>query len=75
MQMATCITADDWPIRDASTGGSGALSTPMPTIARLLFVLLVLTGAVAGTVFALGTFVEPEPREITVRLRMDGFGR
>jgi len=47
----------------------------MPTIARLLFVLLLLAGAVAGTVFALGTFVEPEPREITVRLRMDGFGR
>lgn len=47
----------------------------MPTIFRLLFVLLVLTGVVAGTVFALGTFIEPEPHEITVRLPMDGFGR
>ncbi|MBC2861518.1 hypothetical protein [Stappia sp. 28M-7] len=47
----------------------------MPTIFRLLFVLLVLAGVAAGTVFALGTFVEPEPHEITVRLQMDGFGR
>ncbi|WP_199270317.1 MULTISPECIES: hypothetical protein [Stappia] len=47
----------------------------MPTIFRLLFVLLVLTGAVAGAIFALGTFIEPEPHEITVRLPMDGFGR
>jgi hypothetical protein len=47
----------------------------MPTLSRLIVVLALLGGLAAASVYALGTFVEPAPREITVRLRMDGFGR
>ncbi|WP_306030326.1 hypothetical protein [Stappia sp. MMSF_3263] len=47
----------------------------MPTLTRLLLVLLTLAGIGTGTIYALGTLVEPDPHEITVRLRMDGFGR
>lgn len=47
----------------------------MPTLSRLLIVVALLAGVATATVYALGTLVEPSPREITVRLRMDGFGR
>ncbi|SDU40159.1 hypothetical protein [Stappia sp. ES.058] len=47
----------------------------MPTLTRLLVALVVLAGLSAAVVYSLGTFVEPSPREITVRLRVDGFGR
>jgi hypothetical protein len=47
----------------------------MPTLTRLLLVLVALAGIGGGAIYALGTFVEPEPHEITVRLKMDGFGR
>ncbi|WP_169391296.1 hypothetical protein [Stappia stellulata] len=47
----------------------------MPTLTRLLVALVVLAGLGAAVVYALGTFVEPSPHEITIRLRMDGFGR
>lgn len=47
----------------------------MPTLTRLLVALVVLAGLGVAAVYSLGTFVEPSPREITVRLRVDGFGR
>jgi hypothetical protein len=47
----------------------------MPTLSRLIIALVVLSGLAVAGVYALGTFVTPEPHEITVRLKMDGFGR
>lgn len=54
---------------------TGSNAGPMPTLTRLLLVLVALAGIGTGTIYALGTLVEPDPHEITVRLRMDGFGR
>ncbi|WP_168206278.1 hypothetical protein [Labrenzia sp. PHM005] len=47
----------------------------MPTITRLLLALIVLGAIGYGTLYALATFVEPREREITVRVKKDGFGR
>lgn len=47
----------------------------MPTLTRLVLTLIVLAGLGYATVYALATFVEPAPREITVRVPMEGFGR
>ena len=38
----------------------------MPTLFRFLLVVAVLAGLGFAAMFALATFVEPEPREITV---------
>ena len=40
----------------------------MPTLFRLLFVLAVLFGIVYGGMFALTVFVEPNTREMSVRV-------
>ena len=40
----------------------------MPTLFRFLFVVAVLAGLAYGAMFALATFVEPQPREITVTI-------
>lgn len=37
----------------------------MPTLFRFLFVIGVLAGIVWGSMVALVTFVEPQPREMT----------
>ena len=47
----------------------------MPTLTRLILSLCLLGGIVVAAIYALGTFVEPAPRDITVRVQMDGFGR
>jgi xanthosine utilization system XapX-like protein len=47
----------------------------MPTLSRLVLALALIAGIAVASVYALGTFVEPAPREITLRLKMDGFGR
>ncbi|GGE99363.1 MULTISPECIES: hypothetical protein [Stappia] len=47
----------------------------MPTLSRLLFVLVLLGGLAVAAVYGLATFVEPSQRDITVRVQMDGFGR
>ncbi|WP_420413189.1 hypothetical protein [Roseibium sp.] len=47
----------------------------MPTITRLLLALIILGAIGYGTLYALATFVEPREREITVRVKKDGFGR
>ncbi len=54
---------------------SPVCSTLMPTLTRLVLTLIVLAGLGYATVYALATFVEPAPREITVRVPMEGFGR
>jgi xanthosine utilization system XapX-like protein len=40
----------------------------VPTLFRFLFVIAVLAGLAYGAMFALATFVEPQPREITVTI-------
>ncbi|MEM8650766.1 MAG: histidine kinase [Pseudomonadota bacterium] len=40
----------------------------MPSLFRFLFVLAVLAGLVYGGAVALTVFVEPKPREMTVKI-------
>ncbi|WP_305988212.1 hypothetical protein [Roseibium sp. MMSF_3544] len=47
----------------------------MPTLTRLLLVLALLGALGYGTIYALANFVDPREREITVRVKKDGFGR
>jgi len=47
----------------------------LPTLTRLIVVLLVLGGLGYGAIYALANFVEPREREITIRVQKDGFGR
>ena len=46
----------------------------MPTLIRFLVVVALLGGLVFAGMFALATFVQPEPREITVTLPNSRFG-
>jgi hypothetical protein len=45
----------------------------MPSLFRFLLVLGVLGGLTYGAIFALATFVNPKPREITVTIPPDKF--
>ena len=40
----------------------------MPTLFRFLLIIAVIGGIAFAAMFALATFVEPEPREITVTI-------
>ena len=40
----------------------------MPTLFRFLFVVLVLAGLGFAVIYALATFVEPQPREMSVTI-------
>ena len=40
----------------------------MPTLFRLLALIAVAAGIAFGAMFALSTFVEPEPREMSVTI-------
>ncbi|ARM90240.1 hypothetical protein RHEC894_CH03999 [Rhizobium sp. CIAT894] len=40
----------------------------MPTLFRFLFFCAILAGTVYGAMWALVTFVEPEPRDVTIRI-------
>ena len=40
----------------------------MPSLIRLLVILAILGGSVYGGMVALTIFVEPEPREMTVKI-------
>ena len=40
----------------------------MPSLIRFLVICGVLAAVVYGTMFALATFVEPNPREMTVKI-------
>ncbi|MBB4479316.1 MULTISPECIES: hypothetical protein [Rhizobium] len=40
----------------------------MPSLFRFLFVCAILAGTVYGAMWALATFVEPEPRDVTIRI-------
>jgi hypothetical protein len=43
----------------------------MPSLIRLLIVVGILGGLVYGAIFALATFVEPKPREMTITIPPD----
>jgi hypothetical protein len=43
----------------------------MPSLIRLLLFLGLMSGLAYGVVFSLATFVEPQPREITVTIPQD----
>jgi hypothetical protein len=43
----------------------------MPSLIRLLVVVGILGGLVYGAIFALATFVEPKPREMTITIPPD----
>jgi len=45
----------------------------MPSLFRFLLVLGILGGLVYGGIFALATYVNPKPREITVTIPPDKF--
>ena len=49
--------------------------TDVPTLTRLLLVIALLGALGYGAVYSLATFVDPREREITVRVKKDGFGR
>ncbi|MBB4291913.1 hypothetical protein GGE16_003983 [Rhizobium leguminosarum] len=40
----------------------------MPTLFRFLFFCAILAGAVYGAMWALVTFVEPQQRDVTIRI-------
>lgn len=40
----------------------------MPTLFRFLFIIAVLAGLAFAAMFALATFVDPEPRDMTVTI-------
>jgi hypothetical protein len=43
----------------------------MPSLLRFLLVVGVLAGLIYGAIYALASFVEPTPREITVTVPRD----
>ncbi len=45
----------------------------MPSLFRFLLVLGIIGGLVYGAIYALATFVNPKPREITVTIPPDKF--
>lgn len=45
----------------------------MPTLIRFLTVVAVIGGLIYGGVFALATFFDPEPREISVTIPPEKF--
>ena len=47
----------------------------MPTLTRFLVVVAILAGCAYGVLFALATFVEPTPREMTIRVPSDKLPR
>jgi hypothetical protein len=45
----------------------------MPSLFRFLLVIGIIGGLAYGAIFALATFVNPKPREITVTVPPDRF--
>lgn len=46
--------------------GMGLASVPVPTLFRFLLAIVVLAGLGFAAAFVLATFVEPQPREMTI---------
>jgi hypothetical protein len=47
----------------------------MPSLLRFLAVVGIIGGIVYGAIFALATFVDPHPREISVTISPDKFSK
>jgi hypothetical protein len=45
----------------------------MPSLLRFLTVIAIIVGLGYGVIFALATFIDPKPREITVTVPPDKF--
>jgi hypothetical protein len=45
-----------------------AIGTVMPTLMRFVFTLVVLAALFGAAVYALGTFVQPNTRQMTIRI-------
>jgi hypothetical protein len=45
----------------------------MPSLLRFLTLVAVIVGLIYGGIFALATYFDPEPREITVSVPPDKF--
>ena len=45
----------------------------MPSLFRFLTVVAVIAGVIYGVIFALASFVNPKPREMTVTIPADKF--
>jgi hypothetical protein len=66
---ARCAAAEP-----ARASGKDANRT-MPSLFRFLLVVGIIGGVVYGGIYALATFVNPKPREITVTVPPDKFLR
>jgi hypothetical protein len=57
--------------------GLGSIETgaAMPSLLRFLAVVAILGGLTYGVIFALATWVDPKPREITVSVPQDRFAK
>ena len=47
----------------------------MPTLTRLVVVVAIIAGSAYGAMYALATFVEPNPREMTIRIPPERLNR
>ncbi len=58
------------PWRGFSVKEAGTIvqGTPVPTLIRFLVIVLVLGGLAFGAMYALATFVEPQPRDMTTTI-------
>ena len=63
------------PSRNTERNDSTSGVPGVPTLTRLLVVLMLLGAAGYGIVYSLANYVEPQEREYTVRVKKDGFGR
>ena len=48
-------------------------NVPMPSLLRFLAVIAIIVGLGYAAIFALATFVDPKPRDITVTVPQDRF--
>lgn len=47
----------------------------MPTLTRLVVVVAVTVGVIYGAMYALANFVEPNPRDMTIRIPPERLNR
>jgi hypothetical protein len=60
-------------LKKVNAADSAAPSAKMPSLFRFLVVVGILGGAAYAGVTALGKYVEPQPREITVNISPEKF--
>jgi hypothetical protein len=67
------VTAYSCPYRFHWLIQAAAPRSKMPSLIRFLVLVAVIVGLIYGGIFALATFFDPEPREITVTVPPDKF--